>query len=245
MTSARTSRVLARSCFLLMWLTLAMSSCMDPTTVMQPAPISVHPNAETLVADGFSNVLLSAELPRSVPQDALVDFSTSIGRLITPAGVPDRKVTVRARDGRAEVRLISPGEVGTAYVTATGAGSMAQATVELTPALPDIIDLFVDRTAAPADGATAITATAVLRRIAGTVSRGIPVRFEAKDSATQVPLPALSGVIVADSGGAARLKLVTTIPSTIQVRAYVGTLVSEPRVVSFTPLPAAVRMIKE
>jgi hypothetical protein len=216
-----------------------MAGCTDSTTIVTPAPISVRSSADSLLSDGLGDVVLSAELPAALPQDALVEFSTSLGRFINPAGGPERKVAVRARDGVAEVRLISAGEVGTAQITATGAGSRAQTTVELAPSRPEIIDLFLDRTAAPADGAVPVTVTAVLRRQTGTVSRGIPVRFEARDSATQELIPALGGVVAADSAVTAKLRLTSTIPGTVQVRAFTGTVASEARTIRFTPLPPA------
>lgn len=216
-----------------------VSACTDATTVSAPAPISVRSSADSLVANGLEDVVISAELPLTLPQDASVEFSTSLGRFINPAGAPERKVIVRARDGVAEVRLIAMGEIGTAYVTATAAGSTAQRTVELAPSLPEIIDLFVDRTAAPADGATAITATAVLRRGAGTVSRGIPVRFEARDSATQELIPELGGLVVADSGGTAKLSLASTVVRTVLVRAYSAMAESGTKTIRFTPPVAA------
>ena len=218
-------------------LSLQAAACLDSSAVEAAEAIRLQVSADSLVADGFSAVSISVELPRSLPQDPLVEISTSVGRLISAAGAPDRKVAVRAHEGRAEVRLISAGEVGTAYITASGAGSTAQATLELTPSLPDSIDLFVDRIAAPADGATAVTATAVLRRVSGVVTKGVPVRFEARDSLTQSVLLALSGVVLTDGEGAAKFKLITTVPGTVQVRGFVGAVGSGPRMVHFTTPP--------
>lgn len=238
----RNTKIAAMGRVLLAGLTPILAACTDSVSFEEPALLTVTSSADSLVSGGAASVLISAELPPTLPQDATVEFATSLGRLINPGAAADRKVTVQARDGIAQARLVSAGEVGTAYVSATAAGSTAQIAVELTPsppALAETIDLFVDRTAAPADGSTAVTVTAVLRRAAGTVSRGIPVRFEARDSASGALLPELGGVVVADSVGTARLRLTSPVPGTLQVRAYVGAAESEPRTIRFTPPPAA------
>ena len=212
--------------------------CADATVVQEPHPIEVSAAAATLVSDGTTSTIVQALIPPSLPQDATVEFTTTTGRFVNPAGAPERKISVRARGGRAEARLIPAGETGTAHVSATGAGSTDFTTVEITPAMPDEIDLFLDRTEAPANGTTAVTATAVLRRRTGTVSRGVPVRFEVRDSASEAVHPEMGGVVAADSVGSATIKLTTTRPGTVDVRAIVDSQRSAARRVRFT-LPGA------
>lgn len=222
-------------------LSVPVSACTESTVVPEAAALGITTSADSLAADGVASVVVTAELPRWLPEGISVEFTTTLGRWANPGGAPDRKVTVQARGRVAEARLLAMGEMGTAYVTASTAGLTARTTVELTPSFPDTIDLFVDRTAAPADGATAVTATAVLRRGAGTVSRGIPVRFEVRDSATQAPLLELSGVVVADSAATARFRFTSTLPRTVLVRAVAASVESDARTVRFTPPPAAAR----
>jgi hypothetical protein len=217
---------------------LGLCACTESTVAPEPATLGIRASADSLASNGLSSVVVTAELPPSLPQDGTVEFTTSLGRFANPGAAPERKVTIHARGGIAEARLFAAGEVGTAYVTVSGGGTQAQTTVELTPSLPEIIDLFADRTAAPADGATAVNATAVLRRVAGSVSRGIPVRFEVQDSATGAPLSSSGGVVVADSASTARFRLTSTVPGTVLVRASVGAAQSDPRFVRFTPPPA-------
>jgi hypothetical protein len=212
--------------------------CADATFVEEPDPIEVSAAATTLVSDGTTSTIVQALIPPSLPQDAAVEFATTTGRFVNPAGAPERKISVRARGGRAEARLIPAGETGTAHISATGAGSTDFTTVELTPATPDTIDLFLDRAEAPANGTTAVTATAVLRRVTGTVSRGIPVRFEVRDSASETVRPEMGRVVAAESG-TATIKLTTTRPGTVNVRAIVGSVQSEARRVRFTSTVAA------
>ncbi|HEU4883736.1 MAG TPA: Ig-like domain-containing protein [Longimicrobium sp.] len=230
-------RIIPRGWSVLAALSLTLAGCTDSISVEEPAALNLLASADSLVSNSQASVVVSAELPPSLPRNTEVVFSTSLGRLINPGAPSDRKVTVRARDGAAEARLIPAGEVGTAYVTATAAGSTAQITVELTPVLPESIDLFVDRTAAPADGSTAVTATAVLRGAAGTASRGIPVSFQARDSATQAPVSALGGVMLSDTAGTARIRLTSPVARTILIQAFAGTAESEARSIRFTPLP--------
>jgi hypothetical protein len=181
-------------------------------------------------------MVVSVALPPSVPQDASVEFTTTLGRWANPGGAPDRKVTVQARGGTAEARLFASGDVGTAFITVAAAGTSDTTSVRLTPSLPDSIDLFVDRTSAPADGVTAVTATAILRRVSGTVSKGILVRFEVRDSA-QALLPEFGGVAVADSTGKAQFRFTSIVTGTVQVRAFAGTAASDARTVRLTPPP--------
>jgi hypothetical protein len=224
-------------------LVMFAAACTESTFAAGPAELDISTTADSLVSDGLASIVVSVELPPAVPQDAMVEFTTTLGRWANPGGTPDRKVTVQARGGTAEARLFASGDVGNAFITVAAAGTSDTASVRLTPALPDTIDLFLDRTSAPADGATAVTATAVLRRTSGTVSKNIPVRFEAQDSA-QAALPALSGVVVADSTGKAQFRFTSIVPGTVQIRAFAGTAASEPRAVRLTPppsTPAAVR----
>ncbi len=227
--------VLGRT-LLAMSLGLYAPGCTESIVVMESVALDVRTSAASLESNGLASVLVTAELPPSIPRDASVEFVTTLGRWANPGGTPDRKVTVPVQGGIAEARLFAAGEVGTAYITVNGGGATAQVVVELTPAVPEIADLFVDRTAAPADGATPVTATAILRRETGTVSRGTPVRFEVQDSAG-APLPMLGGVIVADSAATARFRITSTVPGLVTVRAYAGNVRSEVRTVRFTPVP--------
>lgn len=220
-------------------LSLATSACTESTFVLERLAVGISQSADSLVSDGSASVLITAELPPSLPQDATIEFNTTLGRWTNTIGASERKVTVQAHGGMAQARLFSGGEVGTAYVTVNAAGTTAQTTVELTPSRPEIIDLFVDRTAAPADGTTAVTATAILRRGTGTVSRGTPVRFEVRDSATGAALSGLGGVIVADSASTARLRITSRDLGTVLVRAFAAGVESDTRTVRFTPPPAA------
>lgn len=219
---------------------LLVSACVDSTLVPEPATLGISTSADSLLSDGLASVVVAVEIPRSLPQYATVEFTTSLGRWANPGGAPDRKVLVEAQGRVAEARLFAAGEVGTAYITVNSAGATAHTTVELSPSLPDTIDLSVDRTAALANGATVVTATAVLRRVAGTVSRGTPVRFEVRDSATRAPLPELGGVVLVDSSGTAKISLTSTVSRTVFVQAYAGAARSDERTVRFTPPPAPV-----
>lgn len=216
---------------------LFASACTESTTVSERGTLDLRTSAASLESNGIASLVVTVELPPSVPRDVSVEFATTLGRWTIPGGTPDRKVTVPARGGVAEARLFAAGDVGTAYITVSGGGMRAQTTVALTPALPDFADLFLNRTAAPADGATAVTATAILRREAGTVSRGIPVRFEVRDS-TGADLPMLGGMVVADSAATARFVFTSTVPGRVTVRAHAASVQSEARTVLFTPAPA-------
>ena len=230
-----------RSPVLIALLSVLVSGCTESTVVPESATLGITTSTDSIPSDGLASVVVTAELPRALPDATSVEFTTTLGRWANPGGPPDRKVTVQARGRVAEARLFAMGEMGPAYVTASTAGLTARTTVELTPSFPDTVDLFVDRTGAPADGATVVTATALLRRAAGTVSRGIPVRFEVHDSAMQTLLPELSGVVVADSAGTARFRFTSTLPRTVLVRAVAASVESDARTVRFTPPPAAAR----
>jgi hypothetical protein len=229
---------------LIVLVSVPVSACIESTVVPESATLGIATNADSIASDGLASVVVTAELPQSLPEVTSVEFTTTLGRWANPGGPPDRKVTVQARGRVAEAHLFTFGEVGTAYVAASTAGLTARTTVELTPSFPEMIDLFVDRTAAPADGATAVTATAVLRRGAGTASRGIPVRFEVRDSATQALLPELSGVVVADSAASARFRFTSTLPRTVLLRAVAATVESDARTVRFNPPPAVARQVQ-
>jgi hypothetical protein len=135
--------------------------------------------------------------------------------------------------------MVGTGDTGTAYIFASGAGTVAQTTIVLSPSLPSVIDLHSDRSSAPADGATTVTITAILRRDLGAVSRGIDERFVARDSVSEAVRDDMSGSTTADSAGIARLRTTTTVAGTVEFRAYVGTVESEPRRVTLTIPPSA------
>jgi Bacterial Ig-like domain (group 1) len=215
---------------------LLASACEDPKVVMPADQLSLVARDSVVEADGVSASLIQAALPRSLPQDASIEFVTTLGRLIPPSGAPDRKATVRARGGRAEVLLVSSGETGTAFVSATGVGSAVQTSVRLAPAPAHFIELIVDRMAAPADGKTAITATALLKRNSGAVTAGLPVQFIATDSMGST-LPALSGTVIADGSGVARYPLTSTVPGIVILQAVAGSIRSDARQVRLTPVP--------
>lgn len=218
---------------------ICVPACADPVVFREPDAFRLVAAQNSIESDGANSTTVEAILPTSLPQDAFIDFSTSLGRLVTSAGAPDRKATVRAYEGRAAIRLLTTGETGTAYVTATGAGSTRQVAVEFQPAVPTVIDLLLDRSAAPADGATPVTATAVLRRSRGAVSPGIVVQFMTRDSTGGSVLPGLSGIVVSDSNGIARIKITATVPRTAEIRAFVGSVQSEARLVRFTAVAAS------
>jgi hypothetical protein len=230
------SAVVGRT-FLALALGLSASACTESTTVPEPGTLDVRTSAASLESNGIASLVVTVELPPTLPRDASVEFTTTLGRWAIPGGTPDRKVTVRAQGGVAEARLFAAGDVGTAYITVSGGGRTAQTTVALTPALPSVADLFLDRTAAPADGVTAVTAIAILRREAGSVSRGTSVRFEVRDS-TGAVLPMLGGTVLTDSAATARFLFTSTVPGRVMVSAHVGSVQSEARTVLFTPPPA-------
>lgn len=214
------------------------SACEDPKVVVPADQLSLVAHDSVVEADSVSATLIQVTLPRSLPQDASIEFVTTLGHLIPPSGAPDRKVIARARGGRAEVLLVSGRETGTAFVSATGAGSSMQTSVRMAPAPANRIDLIVDRMAALADGKTAVTATALLKRGSGVVTAGIPVQFIATDSIGST-LPALSGTMIADGSGVARYTLTSVVPGVVSLQAVAGSVQSNASQVRFTPAPPA------
>jgi hypothetical protein len=234
----RSAAVRLRGYFFAASVLLLASACDDPRIVAPAEPLVLAARDSVLEADNVSATVIQAILPSSLPQDASIEFVTTLGRLIPPSGAPDRKVTARARDGRAEVLLVAGGETGTALVSATGAGSSVRTSVRMSAAPARRIDLIVDRLAVPADGKTAATATAFLRRESGVVSPGLPVQFIATDS-TGSTLPALSGTVIADGGGVARYPLTSSVPGVVVLQAVSGTVRSNAVQVRFATAPPA------
>jgi hypothetical protein len=210
------------------------AGCADPTSVPPTTRIELVAADSVLVSDGVSTTRVEVKLPRSLPQDATIELATTLGRLLGPSGAPDRKIAMRAEQGRAAVLVIGSGETGIAYLSASGAGSSAQTTLRLAPAPAQRVELLVDRLAAPADGRAVVTATALLRRDRGAATGGAQVRFVATDSAGGL-IPALSGTVFADSTGMARYPLTASQPGTVLIHAEVGSVRSDPLTVTFTP----------
>ncbi len=215
---------------LLLFLTVV--GCADSIFVEAPDTISTSVRNDSLAADGASATEVVAELPQTLSSSGEVLFTTDLGRFRTATGGLEQSVVVRATDHVATARLVSPLESGRATITVRNPGATGRADVEFVPASPDSIDLFVDRVVSPADGATAITATAVLRRAIGVVSPGTVVRFEVR-SAQSGAVEGLGGSVVADATGAASIKIVSDTAFEGEIRAVAGGVVSSPRSVRF------------
>lgn len=210
-----------------------IGGCDNPVFLEAPGPITLTVESNELTADGSETALVEAELPPSAPRNAPIRFTTSRGRFVAP-GSDTPQVVVRAEAGRATVRLTSAGEIGTAFIAATSGGATDMAQVELVAALPDTVILSGDRSVAPADGNTAVTITALLRREEGTVSGNLEVVLTARDSADLSTIPELSRLAVA-SGGTATFKLTSAQVRTVLVEVHVGDQASNVVPIRFQP----------
>src|ERR1700744_58212 len=175
---------------------LLLTSCYKEQNVPQSSVIlSRSANQSGIPADGVSKQLITLELPdKTTDATNSIVFNTTKGLFDIAA---KNTITVSAQnvtiDGKlhkiASVYLISSGDEGIAYVTATIKNFTQTDTIKFTRAYPDQIHITVDKLNYQAGNSTESTITIQSRRNPGTgiSSIGQSVTLSASDS-TQKPI---------------------------------------------------------
>lgn len=182
--------------FIFIAITLGLTSCYKENLVPQTNVIlSMSANHTAIPADGVSKQLITLELPnKTIDVSNSVVFNTTKGLFDIAA---KNTITVSAQNVMisgalhkiATVYLISSGDEGTAYVTATIKNYTQTDTINFTRAYPDQIHLNVDKLNYQAGNSTEVSITVQCRRNpgTGTPSIGQSVTLSAVDS-TQKPI---------------------------------------------------------
>lgn len=132
-------------------------------------------------ADGATLTTFTVEISPNLPADRrTVAFATTSAAGFAPGGQASVSVPVDAGN-RASADLVSPGEIGSARVTATVENVTQEARVRFVRALPDDVVVTADPPAVAATLDATVAVTATLLRDVGMVTPGTVVTFRAED----------------------------------------------------------------
>ena len=182
-------------------LSLVGTACFDPTDYDDLATASrvlrVDKDTLTAPADGATLTDVGASLPANAsPDRRSVSVATTLG--IFESGGQSGTVTADSV-GHVLVRLRSPIDTGTARVRLTAGGVTREIIVKFARAYPTSVLVDLAKFAVPATATDEVTVTAILRRSAGTPTRGTPVTFTA-------PLGRFAIATVSDDKGMATIR---------------------------------------
>ena len=152
-------------------------------------------------ADGATQVRLIASMPAAAPTyNRSVTFTTTTGSFAQSSGTGNVTSATVDSTGTALVLLTAPRDSGLAVIAAFDGSNVAEDTVQFNRALPDTVEVDIDRFALKATPTDVATITLTLRRNTGKTSPGTPVTLRAL-AADGTDLGLFGGISGSDTSG--------------------------------------------
>lgn len=180
--------------------------CSDNTDAVAPDPglfditLTADPSGG-VSADGESQVRLIATIQADAPTHRRnVTFTTTGGTF--SQGTASGVVTITADESGSAIALLkAPRDPGIIVVHASNGGPVSEETLTFVRALPERVDVDIDRFALKAGPTETLSVTIVLRRNSGKVTAGTPAQLRA-NTPDGTPIGLFGNVGVSDSEGA-------------------------------------------
>lgn len=188
-------------------MTFAFASCSDNKDAVAPLAaaydmkLAITPRS--ISADGASQARVTATLPAAAPSFRRnVTFTSTSGSFVQGSTAASTVTVTADADGTAFALLRAPRDLGVAIVQASNGGAVRTDTVTFTRAVPERIDVDVDKFNVKATFADYLTITVRLGRASGKVSAGTPIRLRVAPAAAasqgifgSIPLSDSSGTV--------------------------------------------------
>lgn len=204
-----------------------------PTSPVFQAALTLTASAASIPADGFSTVLVTAQISPDADADKrTVEFTTSAGTFVgAPTTVPVTKKVEADASGRAEVELRSSNQIETAVVEAKVKdaddndvpGLIKRLMIDFTPA--DTSTVVRISTAAASGDADGVSTVAVFADVAAGIpsdQRAVTFATSLANSSFVQPMP-----IAPNSSNRATADLKSTVVGTARVTATVNGFTAE------------------